>query len=133
MEDKIENIDAVLMYWKESSDQNFNTMRHLLEAKDYSWALFMGHLVIEKLLKAIYVKKHQRHSIFSHDLLRLADKISLKLTDEQMDWLDEISTYNLNARYDNYKQDFQKMCTEEFTLDRINRIKILRLWLIKQL
>ena len=133
MEDKIENIDAVLMYWKESSDQNFNTMRHLLETKDYGWALFIGHLVIEKLLKAIYVKKHQRHSIFSHDLLRLADKIALKLTDEQMDWLDEISTYNLNARYDNYKQDFQKMCTQEFTLDRINRIKILRLWLIKQL
>lgn len=125
MDDKIENIDAVLNYWKESSAQNFDTMQHLFEAKDYSWALFLGHLVIEKLLKAIYVKKHQRHSIFSHDLLRLADKISLKLTDEQMDWLDEISTYNLNARYDNYKQDFQKMCTEEFTLDRINRIKIL--------
>ena len=125
MDDKIENIDAVLNYWKESSAQNFDTMQHLFEAKDYSWALFLGHLVIEKLLKAIYVKKHQRHSIFSHDLLRLADKISLKLTDEQMDWLDEISTYNLNASYDNYKQDFQKMCTEEFTLDRINRIKIL--------
>ena len=125
MDDKIENIDAVLNYCKESSAQNFDTMQHLFEAKDYSWALFLGHLVIEKLLKAIYVKKHQRHSIFSHDLLRLADKISLKLTDEQMDWLDEISTYNLNARYDNYKQDFQKMCTEEFTLDRINRIKIL--------
>jgi HEPN domain-containing protein len=133
MEDKIENIDAVLNYWKESSDRNFDTMRHLLEAKEYSWALFIGYLVIEKLLKAIYVKKHQRHSIFSHDLLRLADKIALKLTDEQMDWFDEISTYNLNARYDNYKQDFQRMCTEEFTLERINRIKILRLWLIKQL
>jgi hypothetical protein len=50
-----------------------------------------------------------------------------------MDWLDEISTYNLNARYDNYKQDFQKMCTKDFTLERINRIKILHLWLIKQL
>ena len=90
-------------------------------------------MVTEKLLKAIYVKKTSKALRFSHDLLRLVDKISLKLTDEQMDWLDEISTYNLNARYDNYKQDFQKMCTEEFTLDRINRIKILKLWLIKQL
>jgi hypothetical protein len=31
------------------------------------------------------------------------------------EWLDEITTFNINARYDNYKQDFHKLCTEEFT------------------
>lgn len=133
MDNKIENIDAVIDYWISSSNQNFQTMENLLETKDYSWSLFIGHLVIEKLLKAIYIKKIQKHAIFTHDLLRLADKIELELNNEQMDWLDEISTYNLNARYDNYKQDFQKMCTKEFTFERINRIKILQLWLIKQL
>jgi HEPN domain-containing protein len=133
MDDKIENIDALIDYWISSSNQNFQTMENLLETKDYNWSLFIGHLVIEKLLKAIYIKKLQKHAIFTHDLLRLADKIGLKLTNEQMDWLDEISTYNLNARYDNYKQDFQKMCTKDFTFERINRIKILQIWLIKQL
>jgi HEPN domain-containing protein len=133
MDDKIEQIEAILAYWKDSSDQNFKTMEHLLETKDYSWALFIGHLVLEKLLKAIYTKQHQKHAIFTHDLLRLTSKIGLELTEEQMDWFDEISTYNLNARYDNYKQDFQKMCTLEFTIERINRIKTLRLWLLQQL
>lgn len=133
MEDKIENIEPVLVFWRDSSEQNFITMEHLLETKDYNWALFIGHLVLEKLLKAIYIKKNQKHAIFTHDLLRLSDKIGLKLTDEQKDWLDEISTYNLNARYDNYKQDFQKMCTKEFTTERVERIKTLRLWLLQQL
>jgi HEPN domain-containing protein len=132
MDDKIENIETVLNYWKDSSDQNYLTMEHLLEAKDYSWALFIGHLVLEKLLKAIYIKQHQKHAIFTHDLLRLSSKTGLQLTEQQIDWMDEISTYNLNARYDNYKQDFQNMCTKEFTLERIERIKTLRRWLIQQ-
>lgn len=88
MDNKIENIDAVIDYWVSSSSQNFQTMENLLQTKDYSWSLFIGHLVIEKLLKAIYIKKFQKHAIFTHDLLRLADKNALELTNEQMDWLD---------------------------------------------
>ncbi len=132
MEEKIENIDTIVNYWKDSSDQNFETMQHLLHSKDYSWALFIGHLVIEKLLKALYVKKIQKHALYTHDLLRLTNKIGLVLTEEQEDWLDEISTFNLNARYDNYKQDFYKKCTKEFTIERISRIENIRLWLMNQ-
>jgi len=31
-------------------------MQSLLENRHYTWALFVGHLVLEKLLKALYVK-----------------------------------------------------------------------------
>ena len=133
MEDKIENIAKIITYWKNSSEQNYRTMQNLLESKDYNWALFLGHLVLEKLLKALFVKKHQKHSIFTHDLLRLSKKIGLQTSKDQEEWLDEISTFNINARYDNYKQDFQRLCNEEFTLFWINKIENLRLWLIKQL
>jgi HEPN domain-containing protein len=76
MEDKIENIDRIVNYWKNSSEQNYQTMKNLLKSKDYNWALFLGHLVLEKLLKALYVKKHQKHSVFTHDLLRLSKKLN---------------------------------------------------------
>jgi HEPN domain-containing protein len=97
MEDKIEDIDKIINYWHESSDQNYLTMHNLLKTKDYSWALFLGHLVIEKLLKGLYVKKYKKHAVFTHDLLRLAAKIELEFTDEKEEWLDEISTFNLNT------------------------------------
>jgi len=133
MDDKIENIESIIKYWKESSDQNYETMQHLLNSKDYSWALFLGHLVIEKLLKAHYVKKYQKHALFIHDLLRLAQKIELELSFEQEEWLDEISTFNLNTRYDNYKQDFRNRCTLDFTSNWIEKIETLRTWLIEKL
>jgi len=133
MEDKIENIDRIINYWKNSSEQNYQTMKNLLKSQDYNWALFLGHLVLEKLLKALYVKKYQKHSLFTHDLLRISKKIELKTSKDQEEWLDEISTFNINARYDNYKQDFQRLCDENFTLFWIEKIENLRQWLIRQL
>ncbi len=133
MDDKIENIEKIIQYWKESSDQNYNTMRNLLKSEDYCWVLFMGHLVLEKLLKAHYVKTTGKHPFFTHDLLRLSKKTGLSVTEETEDWLDEISTFNLNARYDNYKQDFYRLCTKDFTEIWIERIGKLRQWLIREL
>jgi len=133
MENKIENIDRIVNYWKNSSEQNYQTMKNLLKSKDYNWALFLGHLVLEKLLKALYVKKYQKHSMFTHDLLRLSKKIELKTSKDQEEWLDEISTFNINARYDNYKQDFQRLCDENFTLFWVEKIENIRQWLIRQL
>jgi len=133
MDDKIENIDKIVQHWLDSADKNHETMIHLVDSKDYSWALFLGHLVIEKTLKALYVKRLQKHAIFSHDLLRLSKKIDLELSEDFEEWLDEITTFNLNARYDNYKQDFYQLCTKEFADTWLDRIEKIRLWLRNQL
>ena len=68
----------------------------------------MGHLVIEKLLKALYAKnnKNAPYAPKSHDLLHLAEKTELKLTDRQEDLLDTITRFNMNARYDDYGQGY---------------------------
>lgn len=67
------------------------------------------------------------------DRLRLAQKAEIEADEEWMDWLDEISTFNLNARYDNYKHDFYKLATKEFTEIWIGRIEKIREWLIQKL
>ncbi len=133
MDDKIDNIESVVKHWYDSSEKDFITMQNLLNTKDFSWALFLGHLVLEKLLKAIYVKKMKKHAIFTHDLLRLARKTDIDISEEYEEWLDEITSLTLNARYDNYKQSFYKLCTGEFTENGIGKIKDIRKWLINQL
>ena len=133
MEERIENIETVVKHWIDSSEQNYLTMRHMIDSKDYSWALFLGHLVIEKILKALYVNKFQKHAVFTHDLLRLANQLGIDLSEEYEEWLDTITTFNLNARYDNYKQEFYKLCTKDFTDIWIGRIETLRPWLKNQL
>jgi HEPN domain-containing protein len=133
MTDKEPDINKIIDHWKDSSLQDYKTMLNLFNSGDYNWALFLGHLVIEKLLKALYVKQRRDHAIFSHDLLRLATDIGLELTEEQEDWFDRLTTFNINARYDNFKQEFYKLCTKDFAEEWKVKIEILREWLLKQL
>ena len=120
-------------YWIESSDRDFLTMTNLLKSKDYSWSLFLGHLVIEKLLKALVVKVAHEFPKPTHDLIRLATKGKLECSVEQLDMLDIITTFNINARYEDYKQEFYQRCTKDFTETWVNHIKELRKWIKAQL
>jgi len=119
----------IVGYWVKSSDGDFDTMEHLYKSCDYSWALFLGHLVIEKMLKAYYVKNIDNNVPFMHDLLRLAEKAGLKLTESQKDFLDIVTTFNINARYDDYKMRFHKQCTKKFTAKAIKGIREFRVWI----
>ena len=123
------DIEKIFRHWIESSEKDFETLVHLFESKDYNWALFIGHIVIEKLLKASVVKQTRDHSPFTHDLTKLAKLTDLDFSEEQLDWLDTITTFNLNARYDSYKQAFYIKCTSEFTEKWYGIILKLRLWI----
>ena len=54
-------------HWMESGERDFKTMNNLYKSKDYSWSLFVGHLVIEKLLKACYIKHNHQHPLMIHN------------------------------------------------------------------
>ena len=130
--DKI-NIEKIIRHWISRSEQDFETMIHLYDSKDYHWALFIGHLVIERLLKALVVKRTKSHPPFTHDLRRLSKLSGIVLNEEQKRQLDTITTFNLNARYDDYKLDFYKKCTAEFSEKWISNIKTLREWIKERL
>lgn len=125
----INNNNKILRFWIESSDDDYKVMNNLFKNKHYNWSLFIGHLVIEKLLKAIFAKKFNKTPVFSHDLVRIAEKTEIGLNEEKKDLLDTITTFNISARYDDYKRDFYKKCTKDFTTKWIKNIKIIRKWL----
>lgn len=132
MEEKSFDIEKQVDYWRNSSDDNFVTMQNLYKSKDYDWTLFLGHILLEKLIKGLSVKINKKHPVFTHDLLRLMSFIKIEVPENYEEWLDEITTFNINARYDNYKNVFKQRCTKEFTNTWLNRIKELREWLINQ-
>ena len=101
------NID-LMNYWIESADEDFNVMLDLKEKNRNTYCLFFGQMVIEKLLKALYAKNNKGapYAPKTHDLLYLAEKLNLELTEEQEVILNEITTFNLSTRYDDYKRAF---------------------------
>ena len=127
------NQEEIIQFWVRYSDRDFRTMNLLFKQKDYAWSLFLGHLVLEKLLKAFYVKSVDTKVPLIHDLLRIADKAKLQLSADQRDFLDVVSQFNIRVRYDDYKLKFHKTCNKEYTVKYIHEIKIFRKWLKGQL
>ena len=123
------DILKIYNHWIESSNKDFKTMINLFKSKDYHWSLFIGHIVIEKLLKASVVKSLNDHAPFTHDLTKLAQLSKLSFSEEQLNWLDTITTFNLNARYESYKQEFYLKCTKEYSVRWLENIKNLRTWI----
>ncbi len=125
--------EEVIKFWLESSDKDFQTMVHLYVSGDYMWSLFIGHLVIEKLLKAYYIRTKDENYPMIHNLLRIAEKAGLDLNEEQQIVFSTVTGFNINARYDDYKQSFYQKCTREFTAIWIEKIKDQRSWIKNQL
>ena len=123
------DVEKIKNHWIETANDDFKTMHQLFKAKSYNWAMFMGHISMEKILKALYVKLHKKHAPPTHNLYRLSELCKLKLTDTYSDWLDTITSFNINARYNDYKKEFYNLCTKEYASSWIDRIKELRKWI----
>lgn len=65
----------------------------------------------------------------THDLLKLAEKSNLQLTEEYEKFLLIVNTFNIEARYPDEKMSFHKLCTKEFTEPNIAKIKEIYEWL----
>jgi len=128
MADKIK-LDKFIGYWVESSEKDFKTMLDLYKTNNNHWALFMGHLVIEKLAKALFVKNKNEHPPLIHDLRRILEKADVQIEEDRKIILDTVTRFNIKARYDDYKQNFYKLCTDSFTKEWVHKIKDTRLWI----
>ncbi|MHB8232699.1 MAG: HEPN domain-containing protein [bacterium] len=125
--------DEIIQFWIESSDNDYESMLNMYNIKEYTYALFVGHLVIEKLLKAHYVKNIGINIPKIHDLEKLAINAGLALTERHGNELQDITKFNISVRYDDYKKTFYKKCTKKFTEENIKLINKLRKWLTKMI
>ncbi len=120
-------------YWIKSAENDWKVAGHLFEKGDYPYALFFGHLTIEKLLKAIVVNKLDEAPPFTHRLNYLAEIAELIISSEQLELLEIITDFNLEARYPDEKFYFYKKCTREFTESNLKKIEEIKEWLQQQL
>lgn len=106
--------NEAIKYWLESAVEDWEVAVKLMADKKYHHALFFVQLVIEKLIKAFHIKNNDDSPLYVHNLVLLAQKAGLKLTDQEGEDLKEISTFNITARYDSYKRDFYNRATPEY-------------------
>ena len=122
-----------IQFWIESANDDWNAAQHLFEKEDYSYALFFGHLTLEKILKGLYVHYRNESPPYTHRLIFLAESVPLDLKTDQLDLLEIVTDFNLEARYPDEKFSFKKRCTKEFTEKHLKKIEEMKEWLMKKL
>ena len=93
MNPKIKDMDEVSQYWTDEAEDALTVLDHLFEKGDYSYALFFGHLAIEKMLKGLYVTVKREHAPPIHNLARLARLADIQMSKERKEQLVLITSF----------------------------------------
>jgi HEPN domain-containing protein len=118
-------------YWKKLSDYDITTAKHMFQTKRHPYCLFMCHLSIEKLLKSLLVKQTGKHPPFSHNLIALAKELTIELNEDQQYLLADLTEFNIEARYPEWKKEFYKRANKKYTQEYYLRTQKFQKWLKK--
>jgi len=127
---KLQYID----YWVDTAENDWVTVDALLAAKRYSHCLFWAHLVLEKLVKAHWVKNHEENiPPKTHNIIWLLDESAVEMTPEDMMFLESFNRFQLSTRYPDYLRKIEKFCTEELAKSQLEKVKEIRQCLLSKL
>ncbi|MEW6507329.1 MAG: HEPN domain-containing protein [Bacteroidota bacterium] len=121
-------------YWLNQAEDDWEAVDTLFKGKKYIQSLFFAHLVIEKICKALWIKYNlQNIPPRTHNLNFILSQTSLKLSEEQSEFLLNLNRFQLEGRYPEYITKIQEICSFDFTHEMLTRTKEIKLWLQENL
>jgi len=114
-----------ITHWLETARDDELTMYALFDSGRYTHSLFFGHLYLEKICKALWVKYNSGNTPpFIHNLQKLLPKdTDLGLSASDIEFLDRLNEYQLSGRYPDYTNELKKQTTKTYTAFSIGAIK----------
>jgi HEPN domain-containing protein len=126
-----EGFDAqvVAQYWFDEAKEALTVADHLIERGDYSYALFFGHLAVEKEIKGLHAIRRGEHAPPIQNLLRLARAAGLEPDEARTEIFLRTTAFNIEARYPDPERDFRRKCTAEYAAEQMAAIREVLAWL----
>jgi HEPN domain-containing protein len=122
-------------HWVNISDYDLDTAEVMLNTGRYLYVGFMCHQVIEKIFKAVYLKRKQDTPPYTHKLIYLAQHGNFYdlLSEEQISFILEVEPLNIAARYPQYKERIARRLTPDYCKILMEQTKILQQWAKEQI
>ena len=115
-----------IKHWLKSADEDMKDIEWLFQGERYMKALYFGHLYVEKICKALWVKNNiENIAPYTHNLTRLLDGIDTCLYDDDMDFLNDLNKYQTKGRYPEFIENLEMETTKKLTESYINRFKFI--------
>ena len=124
------NKSDYIAYWKVTAHKDWEAVGHLFEKGDCLHALFFAHLVLEKLVKAHFVKDNTSDlPPRTHNLLLLISQTTLSPSMDHLRLLSQMNQFQIDGRYPDYKLTMFKIATEAYTKALLDEVNLLKQWL----
>jgi len=95
-----------ILYWETGAEEEMLNAKIMVDNQRFLTCLFFCHLCLEKILKALVVKKTENHPPRTHILSSLAETAGVILDERQEEFIAEIQTFQLEGRYpENYPSE----------------------------
>jgi HEPN domain-containing protein len=85
--------------WLATADYDLQTAEAMLKSKRYLYVIFMCHLALEKMLKALWAEGRPEYPPRTHDLLLLVRKLDLALPKRDLRFLGLVADASVPTRY----------------------------------
>ena len=120
--------------WIEQAEDDWRAVNSLFKSKNYLQSLFFGHLVIEKLCKALWIR-HNDSNIppRTHNLLFILSKVPINVPEDKSELLLKLNRFQLESRYPENIGAIKNICDQKYTAGMINEINNLKQWLLEML
>jgi HEPN domain-containing protein len=99
--------------WVEDADYDLESAKAMLESKRYFFVVFMCHLTIEKLLKAVIVERLGIQPPKIHGLIALATRSALKIPLKNRKLVNELDDMGVITRYPDGRRAIAGSLTDE--------------------
>jgi len=114
--------------WLAQVDCDIATAEQMLHTGRYIYVIFMSHMALEKALKALVTEETQKLPPRTHNLIDLAQRAHVVLSQEQQDFLGKINNTSVVVRYPDDLSAMVSQYPEAIAQDYLERTKELILW-----
>jgi HEPN domain-containing protein len=97
--------------WIMQAEYDLGTAQAMFEAERYIYCVYMCHLAVEKILKAIVVETTKETPPKTHNLIYLLKLCKVKLSESQVRFITRLNTAAVATRY----PDELKMLIEQYS------------------
>lgn len=115
--------------WLAQVDYDVATAEQMLHTGRYIYVIFMSHMALEKALKALVTEETQKLPPRTHNLIDLAQRARVVLSQEQQDFLGKLNNTSVIVRYPDDLSAMVSQYPEVIARDYLERAKELITWL----
>ncbi len=99
-----------------SAEYDLGTAEHMLKTGRYIYVVFMCHLALEKMIKAVAVETTKTPAPKTHNLLYLTKLAEISFPDSHLEFVSKINNASIITRY---PEDFTKL-VEAYPVDVVS-------------